>query len=64
LIRKELDELIFSILEVFNNIGGVIPDVPDGTIGYRIRNVHFIAGVDPDELDIDNVEVNSSFLPG
>lgn len=34
LIRKELDELIWSTLKMFNNVGA---ELPDGVYGYRIQ---------------------------
>jgi hypothetical protein len=54
LVRKELEWLVTRILEICDNIGGVIPDTTDGTIGYTIRNVYVID--DSDELDIDEIE--------
>lgn len=41
LIRAQLDVLMQSVLEIFDNVGGVIPDTPDGLIGYTIRSMHY-----------------------
>lgn len=39
LIRAELERLAYNLLKVFDNVGGVIPEVPDVTNACNVQNI-------------------------